>query len=289
MSRHVIVKPLGTRLLLAFALAAVAAVAAAAPAGAISGGTVDSATAPLYPEVVAIGYKPPPDLPPQFQGTALQTCVATLVADTVPTGARLLPPATSRRRASSSTSPSPRTPRPRRRRGRRFPARWSSSQAAGHDQGDPEDLGVVAIPDSIAAGHHPRDAARGRRTRDAAPGRSAGHRRFRMRAPGAERRSRELAVRQLHTPVHHRAVPGAPAVHAGAQRQHGVRRAGRRVLGRLRRPGVQAGRRASGAVLATTHGGNPLCNTVERFYRTDTPRPATFSDRKASRCPRCRW
>jgi hypothetical protein len=68
MSRHVIVKPLGTRLLLAFALAAVAAVAAAAPAGAISGGTVDSATAPLYPEVVAIGYKPPPDLPPQFQG-----------------------------------------------------------------------------------------------------------------------------------------------------------------------------------------------------------------------------
>lgn len=80
----------GTRLLLALGLGVAAAVAAAAPAGAIFGGTADSATAPLYPEVVAIGYPPPPDLPPEFQGTALQTCVATLVADTVASEARLL-------------------------------------------------------------------------------------------------------------------------------------------------------------------------------------------------------
>ena len=30
------------------------------------------------------------------------------------------------------------------------------------------------------------------------------------------------------------------------------------------------------AVLATTSGGNPLCNSVERFYRTDTPTARDF-------------
>ena len=30
------------------------------------------------------------------------------------------------------------------------------------------------------------------------------------------------------------------------------------------------------AVLATTSGGNPLCNSIERFYRTDTPTARDF-------------
>jgi hypothetical protein len=30
------------------------------------------------------------------------------------------------------------------------------------------------------------------------------------------------------------------------------------------------------AVLATTSGDNPLCNSIERFYRTDTPTARDF-------------
>ena len=136
--------------LLALALGACAAVAAAAPASAIFGGTADSATAPLYPEVVAIGYAPPPDSPPEFQGTALQTCVATLVADTVASEARLLtaghcaaPPdeqlyvsfAADAPPTSSTWTPVPGTVVPQ--------------PVTGRDRSDPEDLGVVAIPDSM--------------------------------------------------------------------------------------------------------------------------------------------
>jgi hypothetical protein len=277
MSRHVIVKPLGTRVLLAFALGAVAAVAAAAPAGAISGGTADSTTVPLYPEVVALGYPPPPDLPPEFQGTALQRCVATLVADTVPTEARLLTaghcanPGEQLYVSFAANAPPTSTS-------------WTpvngavvQQPGAGHDQGDPADLGVVAIPDSIvppgitpatlpAAG-----ALATLRQGDLLTIVGFGCERLAQNGGPANLRCGNFTRRYTTAPFQ-ALRPFILALNAntaaGAQGGACFADSG----GPVFRPDDAPPR----AVLATTHGGNPLCNTVERFYRTDTPTARDF-------------
>ena len=113
-----------------FALTAAVVVIAVAPAAAITGGTPDSATSPRYPEVVAIGYPPPPDAPPEEQGLVFQSCTATLVADTVAGQARLLtaghcaaPPDVPLHVSFAADAP------PTHPRGFRSPARLSSSRA----------------------------------------------------------------------------------------------------------------------------------------------------------------
>jgi len=278
MSRHVIVKPLATRLLLALAVGAAAALAASAPAGAISGGTADSPTAPLYPEVVAIGYPPPPDLPPEFQGTALQRCVATLVADTVPTGARLL---TAGHCASPGeqlyvsfaadappTSPS-----------------WTpvingtvvQQPGAGHDHGDPADLGVVALPDAIV----PPGITPATLPAAGAPATLRHGDLLTIVGYGCERLAQNGGPANLRCGNFTRRYATAPfqalrpfTLALNANTASGAQ--GGACFADSGGPVFQPDEAAPRAVRATTSGGNPLCNSVERFYRTDTPTARDF-------------
>ena len=133
--------------LLALALGACAAVAAAAPAGAIFGGTADSATAPLYPEVVAIGYPPPPDAP-SSRGPPCRRASRRSWRTPWPPRLGFSRPATAPRRTSTYVSFAADAPP--------TSSTWTPVQStvvpqpvAGRDRSDPEDLGVVAIPDSM--------------------------------------------------------------------------------------------------------------------------------------------
>jgi len=262
------------RLLLAFALAAVAAVAAAAPVGAISGGTADSATTPLYPEVVALGYPPTPDLPPEFQGTALQRCVATLVADTVPTQARLLTaghcaaPANVQLYVSFAADAPPTS------------SSWTpvdgtvvQQPGAGHDRGDPKDLGVVAIPDSmVPPGITPATlpAAGALATlRHGDQMAIAGYGCERVAQNGGPATVRCGNFTRRYTTAPFQALrPSILALNANT--------AGGACFADSGAPVFKLNDAPPRAVLATTSGGNALCNSVERFYRTDTPTARRF-------------
>jgi hypothetical protein len=264
--------------LLALGLGACVAVAAAAPAGAIFGGTADSATAPLYPEVVAIGYAPPPDLPPEFQGTALQTCVATLVADTVASEARLLtaghcaaPPdeqlyvsfAADAPPTSSTWTPVPGTVVPQ--------------PVSGRDRSDPEDLGVVAIPDSmvppgITAATLPAAGALST-LRVGEPLTIVGFGCERLAQNGGPHNLRCGTFTRRYTTAPFRALrPSILALNAntaaGAQ--------GGACFADSGGPVFEPDDAPPRAVLATVSGGNPLCNAVGRFYRTDAPTARDF-------------
>ena len=234
-------------------------------------------TPPLYPEVVGLGYPPPPDLPPEFQGTALHDVCRDARgghgAQRGPTShrrplrpsgraaLRLLrggPPPT-----SSSWTP--------------VDGRVVEQPGAGHDSGDPEDLGVVAIPDSIvppgitpatlpAAG-----ALATLRHGDLLTIVGVGCERLAQNGGPANLRCGDF--RRRYTTAPFQALrPFTP----GAQRQHGGGAQGGACFADSGAPVFKPDDAAPRAVLATTSGGNPLCNSVERFYRTDTPTARDF-------------
>jgi hypothetical protein len=231
----------------------------------------------LYPEVVAIGSPRPPDLPPEFQGTALQTCVATLVADTAPTEARLLTAGHcahpgEQLYVSFAVDAPPTSPS------------WTPVKAtvvqqpgAGHDNGDPADLGVVAIPDSIvppgiipatlpAAG-----ALATLRHGDLLTIVGFGCERLAQNGGPANLRCGNFTRRYTKAPFQ-ALRPFILALNANTA--SGVQ--GGACFADSGAPVFKPDDAPPRAVLATTHGGNPLCNSVERFYRTDTPTARDF-------------
>jgi hypothetical protein len=277
MSRHVIVKPLGTRLLLAFALAAVAAVAAAAPADAISGGTADSATAPYTRRWLPLGTSRLPTCRLSSKGPPCRRASRRSWPTRCPPGPDFSPPATARRKASSSTSPSPRTPRPPRRRGRRFLARWYSNQAPAMTKATPRTWASSRsrTPSSRRASP-PRRCPRPAHSRRCAraicwPSSVSDANAWRRTAVPRNLRCGNFTRRYTTAPFQ-ALRPFILALNAntasGAQGGACFADSG----GPVFRPDDARPR----AVLATTQGGNPLCNTVERLYRTDTPTARDF-------------
>jgi hypothetical protein len=261
-----------------FALTAAVVAIAVAPAAAITGGTPDSATSPLYPEVVAIGYPPPPDAPPEEQGLVFQSCTATLVADTVAGQARLLtaghcaaPPDVPLHVSFAADAPPD-------------SSSWISvagtviqQPGAGHDRGDLFDLGVVAIPASIVP------AGTIAATLPATGALSALRRGDRLVVVGygCERLAQNGGFsnlicgtykRRYTTSLFQALRPSTLVLNSNtaAGSEGGI------CYADSGGPVFEVGDTPPRAVLGTASGGNPLCNATSYHYRTDTPEARAF-------------